>query len=232
MSVQPSFSFTSTNTGYVFNATGNRGQKGDDGDTGPNSVTTSTTTALTGLLAGDGSTVYAATAAQTRGLIGLAGVSTATADGDPVDLYVGGTTPGNYREGGIYLWDSADEVYGALFFAEGRLRLNGGEVELGPRYGGYIPAPTAQDYILDPYTEVATDRLTIRQIATAAGTLTAAVLVNGVAVAGWDAISVTTTPQNVTLGAAVTFPAGAIVVLRLSSVSSATGFRFSLPRAV
>ena len=103
---------------------------------------------------------------------------------------------------------------------------------VGARYAGFIASPTATDYVLDPFTATSTSRLTIPAISLGAGTLTAQIRVDGVAVTGWDAIAVTTSPQSVTLGSAVTWAAGAEVVLRLSSISGATGFRFSIPSEV
>lgn len=100
----------------------------------------------------------------------------------------------------------------------------------GINYDGSIPNPTARTYYLRVRANVAHTLSTIYAIQTTTGTLTASLRINGVAVTGWDAIAVTTTPQDLTLGTPVTVPAGAVVTWVLSSLSgSPTDFRFSIP---
>jgi hypothetical protein len=171
-----------------------------------------------------GRAILAAGTGQTvRDLLGAVSVTTTTAT-DLVGLLAG----------------NGDAVYAvALGTTLQVLRVNAAGTALefaapavGARYAGFIASPTATDYVLDPFTATSTSRLTIPAISLGAGTLTAQIRVDGVAVTGWDAIAVTTSPQSVTLGSAVTWAAGAEVVLRLSAISGATGFRFSIPSEV
>lgn len=108
-----------------------------------------------------------------------------------------------------------------------------GQGPAGPRvptYSGCIPNPTARTYYPNPRAEVVHTLSVIHGIQTTTGTLTASLRINGTPVTGWDAIAVTTTPQDLTLGSPVTVPVGAVVTWVLSNVSgSPTDFRFSIP---
>lgn len=100
----------------------------------------------------------------------------------------------------------------------------------GLNYDGSIPNPTARTYYLRVRANVAHTLSTIYAIQTTTGTLTASLRIDGTPVTGWDAIAVTTTPQDLTLGSPVTVPVGAVVTWVLSAVSgSPTDFRFSIP---
>jgi len=212
------------------------------GTTGLSSISDTTATALDGLLAGNGTVVSAVTVGTGLTLAG----GTLTVPGGPFLPLTGGSLFGNLVVSGTIQASAitANQFSGlgnaltgldADSITSGSITGTGAMVRLsavGARYAGFIAAPTAIDYVLDPFTATATSRRTLPAISLGAGTLTAEIRVNGVAVTGWDAIAVTTSPQSVTLGSAVTWAAGAEVVLRLSSISGATGFRFSIPSEV
>ncbi|MBF0261104.1 MAG: collagen-like protein [Magnetococcales bacterium] len=68
----------------------------------------------------------------------------------------------------------------------------------------------------------------LRQIATSAGTCTAAIKINGTSVTGLSAVAVTSTPQDVQATAANTFAVGDVLTLAISANSIAANLRFTL----
>ena len=65
-------------------------------------------------------------------------------------------------------------------------------------------------------------------IQTSAGTATVAIKINGTAVGGMSAISVTTTPQDVAASSANTVAVGDVVTVEVTTASGATHLRFTL----
>lgn len=92
---------------------------------------------------------------------------------------------------------------------------------------GMIEVPTAKTYILDQSAAYAYTINTLI-VATASGTCTAAVKINGTNVTGISAVSVSSTPATGTASAANSVAIGDKVTLVLSSISSAADLSFTL----
>lgn len=137
------------------------------------------------------------------------------------------TTPSNPSAGYDKLYfKSDDKLY--------KLNSSGVEAEVGASGGttveeipGFIEYPIDKTYILD---ESASYAYTINTliIKTTAGTLTAAVQINGTPVTGISAVSVSSTPTTATATAANTVSIGNRITLVCSSSSAPTDLSFTL----
>lgn len=161
----------------------------------------------------------------------LPGVSVSAgtgAAGEPIALYVGGPHSGtSFNTGTIYLWDQSIEAYYPVYFAnDGDFFAAGKRVIREVRYLGTVRSPAVDTYPLDSYVEKRLTLTQIRVLKVATGSLVVTFKRNGVAVAGWTALAVTTTSGPV----AVTMALAVADSLDLEIVSgTATGFVFSIP---
>lgn len=92
----------------------------------------------------------------------------------------------------------------------------------------FIETGADKTITLLPYALYAATINKIWDIKTTSGTITVAIQINGTPVTGLSAISVTSTPQNVTATAANTIAVGDEVTMVLSSNSSATKLQFTM----
>lgn len=107
---------------------------------------------------------------------------------------------------------------------------NGATGPAGPAdisFHGFFEGPSNKDYILILHANVAG---TINSLVhkTVSGTLTAAIKINGVAVTGLSAVSVTSSKTTTNATAANTFAIGDTITLTVSSGSSPLDFQLSL----
>lgn len=175
-------------------------------------------TSITGLLKGNGTAI----SAQTTG-----NLTDGTADGITIGSGTGavlgsGTTITQQAAGASangYLTSGNWSTFNAKLPSTGV-----GLVEQEP---GFIPAPSDMTYVLDQSASYAYTINTLI-IATASGTTTAAIKINGTNVTGISAVSVSSSPATGTATAANSVSIGDQVTLVLSSSSSPTNMGFTM----
>lgn len=97
-------------------------------------------------------------------------------------------------------------------------------------FGVFTPGNISnQTIVLDAKAAVAYTISGLRGLKLASGTLTLSVQINGTPVTGLDAISVTTTPQDLTATAANVVSVGGRVTFVITSATTATNLETTLP---
>lgn len=115
-------------------------------------------------------------------------------------------------------------------------RLNGCVEDIQPRLDSlkietltiHDTAPVVGSIYLDAKAQIARTINGLYGIRTTSGTATLAIKINGTAVTGLSAVSVTSTPQDVTASALNTVAAGDVVTLEYTAVSSPVDLRGTL----